>query len=88
MAAMSELQEYFNTTSKRSSHLIYYDTKQHHTYRSQVEGQSVFPVSTEIPPEVQVINTIFHSWTDWIIEAEVVVFDRGDEGDERFSSTW
>ncbi|KAI8582836.1 hypothetical protein K450DRAFT_225038 [Umbelopsis ramanniana AG] len=79
MAAMSELQEYFNSTMKRSSHLIYYDSKQHHIYHSHVEGQSVFPVATEIPPEVQMINTIFHSWTDWIIEAEVVLFDRGDE---------
>jgi hypothetical protein len=80
MAAMSELLEYFNTTTKRSSHLIYYDSNQHHTYRSQVEGQSVFPVATDIPPEVQIINAIFHSWTDWIIEAEVVAFEKGDEG--------
>jgi len=80
VAAMSELLEYFNTITTRSSHLIYYDSKQHHTYRSQVEGQSIFPVATDIPPEVQMINTIFHSWTDWIIEAEVVPFEGGDEG--------
>ncbi|CAO3658181.1 unnamed protein product [Umbelopsis ramanniana] len=79
IAAMSELLEYFNTTTTRSSHLIFYDSKQHHTYRSQVDGQSIFPVATDIPPEVQMINNIFHSWTDWIIEAEVVPFEGGDE---------
>ncbi|KAH8551282.1 hypothetical protein BGW37DRAFT_56514 [Umbelopsis sp. PMI_123] len=75
MASLSELLVYYNSSSKTNTHLIYYDSKQQHTYHSEVENQSVIPVTMEISSDVKIINNVFHCWTDWIVEADILPLD-------------
>ena len=80
LAALSELLEYFKSTSETDSHLVLYDTKLQHSYSAEIETEVVVPIALDLSPEDKKINTIYQAWTDWIVESDMVVMQEDIEG--------
>ncbi|CAO3678097.1 unnamed protein product [Umbelopsis vinacea] len=82
LAALSELLEYFKSTSETDSHLVLYDTKLQHSYSAEIETEVVVPIALDLSPEDKKINTIYQAWTDWIVESDMVVMQEDIEGSQ------